>query len=234
MNRLLLPIHILFVATLLWAQTSSADTYPRQVGVDVLHYVFKLDLADDSDVIAGEATIEVRFVADGTTSLLLDLASHAADKGMNVTGVTSSGKPCPHEHKDSRLRVSFESPPKAGERRSFAVSYRGVPKAGLRIGKNRHGERTFFSDNWPDNARQWLPTVDHPYDKATSEFLVTAPARYQVVSNGLLQEERDLGNGRRLTHWKQDLERPRLSKGRLDAAHAAQADRHRSLLGRRS
>ena len=32
---------------------------------------------------------------------------------------------------------------------------------------------------------------------------MTAPARYQVVANGLLQEERDLGDGRRLTHWKE-------------------------------
>src|SRR5881392_600661 len=60
-----------------------------------------------------------------------------------------------------------------------------------------------FSANWPDLARQWLPTIDHPYDKATSEFIVTAPARYQVVANGLLHEERDLGDGTRLTHWKQ-------------------------------
>ena len=54
-------------------------------------------------------------------------------------------------------------------------------------------------------ARQWLPVIDHPYDKATSEFLVTAPARYQVVANGLLQEELDLGDGRRMTHWKQSV-----------------------------
>jgi aminopeptidase N len=47
--------------------------------------------------------------------------------------------------------------------------------------------------------------IDHPYDKATSEFIVTAPAVYQVVSNGLLQEERDLGDGRRLTHWKESV-----------------------------
>ena len=80
-----------------------------------------------------------------------------------------------------------------------------MPSAGLRIGKNRHGERTFFSENWPDQAHRWLPTVDHPSDKATSEFFVTAPARYQVVSNGLLQEETDLGDGRRLTHWKQSV-----------------------------
>ena len=42
-----------------------------------------------------------------------------------------------------------------------------MPAAGLLIGPNTHGERTFFSDNWPNKARQWLPVVDHPYDKAT-------------------------------------------------------------------
>jgi len=190
---------------LLGAPGAPADTYPRQTGIDVLHYIFKLDLADDSDVITGVATIEVRFVADGTTSVSLDLGSVSSDKGMSVSGVTSSGKPCPHEHKEGRLRISLDPAPKAGEHRSFTVSYRGVPRSGLRIGKNRHGQRTFFSDNWPDNIRQWLPMIDHPYDKATSEFIVTAPAHYQAVSNGLLQEERDLGNGRRLTHWKQSV-----------------------------
>jgi aminopeptidase N len=206
-KRFVTPVSILHFAILFWSPASSADTYPRQKGADVLHYVFKLDLADDSDVIAGEATIEVRFVADGTTSLGLDLAKAASDKdkGMTVTGVTSSGKSVRFEHKDNRLQLSLEPPPKAGEHRSFGVSYRGIPRAGLRISKNRHGSRTFFSDNWPDNARHWLPMVDHPYDKATSEFLVAAPVRYQVVSNGLLQEERDLGDGRRLTHWKQSV-----------------------------
>ncbi|MSR06851.1 MAG: M1 family peptidase, partial [Gemmatimonadetes bacterium] len=83
--------------------------------------------------------------------------------------------------------------------------YHGVPGPGLRIGKNKYGERTFFSLNWPDKARQWLPLIDHPSDKATSEFIVTAPVRYRVVANGLLQEERDLGDGRRMTHWKQSV-----------------------------
>jgi aminopeptidase N len=47
--------------------------------------------------------------------------------------------------------------------------------------------------------------VDHPYDKATSEFLITAPSRYQVVANGLLQEQRDLPGEMRLTHWQQSV-----------------------------
>jgi aminopeptidase N len=80
------------------------------------------------------------------------------------------------------------------------VRYRGVPANGLRMLKNKFGERVFFSENWPNNVRQWLPMIDSPYDKATSEFIITAPAKYQVVANGLLQEETDLGDGRRLTH----------------------------------
>jgi aminopeptidase N len=88
------------------------------------------------------------------------------------------------------------------------VRYRGVPAGGLLIGPNKHGDRTFFSDNWPDKARQWLPVVDHPSDKTTSEMAVEAPARYQVVSNGLLVEETDLADGRRLTRWRQSVPIP--------------------------
>ncbi len=88
---------------------------------------------------------------------------------------------------------------------AITVKYRGIPANGLRSLKNKFGDRCFFSANWPDLAHQWLPTVDHPYDKATSEFIVTAPAKYQVVANGLLQEEIDLGDGRRTTHWKQSV-----------------------------
>ena len=68
-----------------------------------------------------------------------------------------------------------------------------------------HGERTFFGENWPNLVRNWLPMIDHPYDKATGEFIVTAPNQYQVVANGLLIEELDLPNNMRRTHWKQSV-----------------------------
>lgn len=183
-----------------------ADTYPRQPGVDVLHYAFRLTLRDETDEIEGTTTVDVRFLRDGLTAFAIDLASRTRDKGMTVASVTGRGnRAVGFEHQDNRLLMTLDPPSQAGERRSFTISYRGVPSAGLRIGKNKHGERTFFSDNWPDQAHRWLPVLDHPCDKATSEFLVTAPARYQVVSNGLLQAETDLGDGRRLTHWKQSV-----------------------------
>ena len=75
----------------------------------------------------------------------------------------------------------------------------------MRIGNNMHGERTFFAENWPNLIRNWLPMLDHPSDKATGEFIVTAPNHYQVVANGLLVEEFDLPGNLRRTHWKQSV-----------------------------
>jgi aminopeptidase N len=196
---------LLLASLALWAPKVFADGYLRQPGIDAQHYVFRVTLNDDNDEIAGETTIDLRFVADGLTEFALDLASAANGKGMTVSQVTSGGGAVPYFHQADRLVMTLPSAPKAGERRQFTVQYRGIPADGLHMPRNKFGERTFFSANWPDKARHWLPLIDHPYDKATSEFLVTAPARYQVVANGLLQEEIDLGDGRRLTHWKQSV-----------------------------
>ena len=193
------------LATLLCAIRLSADSYPRQPGIDAQHYIFELTLSDDTDEIVGQATVEFRFVQDGVAKVALDLTSAVDGKGMTVTEVTSAGGALEFTHQSDRLVIKPASPPHAGDLRQFTIRYHGIPANGLRIGANKYGERTFFSQNWPNLARQWLPMIDHPYDKATSEFIITAPSKYQVVANGLLQEQTDLGDGRRLTHWKQSV-----------------------------
>jgi aminopeptidase N len=181
----------------------AADSYPRQQAIDAQHYTFRVTLRDDTDEISGEATVALRFVKESVAQVELDLTSIQSGKGIDVTGVTENGTALEYRHQADRLAVKLSAAPKAGETRAFTIRYHGLPGNGLRIVKNRFGERCFFSVNWPVMARQWLPMIDHPYDKATSEFLVTAPAKYQVVANGALEEEIDLGDGRRLTHWKQ-------------------------------
>lgn len=182
-----------------------ADTYPRQPAVDAIHYVFRLSVGDASDAITGETTVTVKLANDGVREFWLDLTSSAAGKGMSVSSVTSGGSAVAFTHENNRLRVTLPSATKAGDEYSVTVAYAGTPGAGLRLANNIHGERTVFSENWPNHARQWLPMIDHPYDKATGEFIVTAPAHYQVVSNGLLLEVIDLPGGLRRTHWKQSV-----------------------------
>jgi aminopeptidase N len=182
-----------------------ADTYPRQPDVDAVHYAFSLELGDTSPEISGSATIEMRFTRDGVTAFELDLASAADGKGMTVTEVTSPAGAITYTHQASRLKITMAAPARANEHRAFTIKYHGAPANGLRLIQNKNSEWSAFSENWPNRAREWLPMIDHPYDKATSEFVVTAPAKYQVIANGLLQEEIDLGDGRRVTHWKQGV-----------------------------
>jgi aminopeptidase N len=184
---------------------AATDTYPRQSGVTVDHYVFGLTLSDATDEVSGDATVSIRFTRDGLTTFFLDLASSANGKGMRVTAVLADSAPATFTHVDNRLTVTFARASRAGELRRFVIRYHGIPADGLRMGTNKYGERVFFSWNWPDKARQWLPMIDHPSAKATSEFVVTAPDRYSVVANGLLQSVVTLGDGRRVTHWKQSV-----------------------------
>ncbi len=184
------------------------DTYPKNPGIDALNYAFAIELTDSTDMIVGELALDLRFVAAGVRSVRLDLINAGetqGGKGMMVSGVMMDGSPVPFTHRNDELLVPLATAPALNTRARLVVRYRGTPATGLKIGNNRHGDRTFFSDNWPNKARHWLPTIDHPYDKATSEFIVTAPSHYQVVSNGLQVELTDVPRGRRRTHWKNSV-----------------------------
>ncbi len=195
----------LMVVPTLGADTGP-DTYPRRTGIDVENYRFELTLSDDTDEIVGRATVSIRFRANGVVAVPLDLTSvDGSGRGMRVSSVTRSGAALDYTHENDLLTIRLAEPGRAGHRIDLTVEYRGAPADGLRIGPNKYGDRTFFSDNWPNRARNWLPTIDHVYEKATSEFVVIAPSHYQVVSNGVMIEETDLEDGARLTHWKQSV-----------------------------
>ena len=204
-RRRSLPLIAGVLAATAFATAVGADTYPRQPGVDAIHYVFRLALDDASDEIRGEADVRLRFVSDGVGEVFLDLTSESEGKGMTVESALLGERALAFEHGADRLRLPLGEAPAAGEERTLTIRYRGVPADGLRFLANVHGERSVFSESWPNRARQWLPMIDHPYDKATGEMIVTAPARYQVVSNGLLVEELDLPDGLRRTHWRQSV-----------------------------
>ncbi|MEJ0056028.1 MAG: hypothetical protein WDN75_10440 [Bacteroidota bacterium] len=111
--------------------------------------------------------------------LRLDLTNVIRDdlqgKGMTVTRINNEGKSLLFTHRSNELLITLPDLV-AGRQLSITIAYRGVPDAGLAIKKNRNNDRSFFSDNWPDLGRHWLPLVDHPYDKATCEFIVIAPS----------------------------------------------------------
>ena len=196
---------LFFFAQLISAQSPAYN--PQVKLLDVQHYRFSLALKDDTDRIEGSAEIKLRF-KQSSNVFFLDLVKNKAGKGMEVSGVTLENKPLAFSHQDERLSITLPQASQAGQELNIVVQYAGVPADGLIIDANKFGDRTFFGDNWPNRAHHWLPCVDHPSDKASVEFLVTAPDHYQVVSNGIQIEETNLDGGLRRTHWKETAPLP--------------------------
>jgi aminopeptidase N len=195
---------LLFVIPLI----SKADTYPINKNIDIKHYVFKLSLSDADNEITGTTLVTVNFKEVGMKNFRLDFVNKTSvrkDKGMVVDAVSVNNTAVDYTHGNDELIISLPAPSTKNQTLTFTIQYHGIPYDGLRIGATKLGDRSFFNENWPNRGRHWLPIVDHPYDKATSEFIVKAPSHYKVVSNGLLMEESELGNSNRLTHWKQSV-----------------------------
>ena len=195
---------LLFVLPLI----SKADTYPINKNIDVKHYVFKLSLSDADNEITGTTLVTINFREAGMQNFRLDFINKTIarqNKGMVVDAITSSNTAVNYTHENDELIISLPAPSTKNQTLTFTIQYHGVPFDGLRIGNTKLGDRSFFNENWPNRGRHWLPIIDHPHDKASSEFIVKAPSHYKVVSNGLLLEESELGNNTRLTHWKQSV-----------------------------
>ena len=187
-----------------WGPT---DTYPRQP-LDVEHYRFALTLADSTDRIVGVATARMRLLASDLRTITLDLANVTAERqgrGMRVGSVTRQGTTLVFSHANDHLTITLDHPSTSGEVVELTVTYEGIPADGLHITPTRSGDRTFFSDDWPDKAHQWLPTIDHIADKATMEMDVVAAAHYQVISNGRRVEQTDLPHDMRRTVWRESV-----------------------------
>ncbi len=202
-------IYLLSTALLLISPYSSkADTYPINKNIDVKHYVFNLSLSDADNEITGTTQVTISFKEAGMKNFSLDFINKTTarqNKGMVVDAVSIDKTTANYTHENDELIISLPSPSTKNQTLTFTIKYHGIPFDGLRIGNTKLGDRSFFNENWPNRGRHWLPIIDHPHDKATSEFIVKAPSHYKVVSNGLLLEESELGNNTRLTHWKQSV-----------------------------
>ena len=200
MNRILILLFICLPAFL-----GASSNYPRNWNIDVIHYTFTIKLNDDTYQIEGNTVIKVKLMK-GEPSLILDLVNQNNDgKGMKVTSVKENGSLLEYEHKNNRLTINVPADKTEDTVHDIEISYSGIPINGLVIRKNKFGDRTFFGDNYPDRARHWLPCVDHPSDKATLDWIVTAPNYYQVVGNGLRVEETNLNDNLKLSHWRESV-----------------------------
>ncbi len=165
---------------------------PPRLTVGVLGYRFRLALPDSGARIAGTAVVHVRRLRAGAVDTLpLDLV------GLSVVAVRGAGGTRPRWSYDGRVLRVVLAPVRRPGPDSVTVRYEGTPADGLIAGALEGGRPFWFADDWPDRARGFIPTVDHPAFKAPVTWEVEAPAGVRVVANGVLRGVEDLARGRR-------------------------------------
>jgi aminopeptidase N len=183
------------------ASAVAQDVRPYRPGIDVVDYTITLDLPDTGTVIRGDAVLTLRRWARRDT-LVLDL------KQLKVQRVLVDDRAVQFERTDSTLLIPL--PPTARADTStyrVRVVYGGEVTDGLVARRDSAGRWTYFGDNWPDRARYWIPSVDHPSDKATVTWNVrTSKKRGRtVVANGMnIGLETGSGSDARLvSRWRE-------------------------------
>jgi aminopeptidase N len=174
--------------------------------IDVQHYGFNIRLSDSTDIIKGKADITVLFLKKATTFKINLVKKNADGKGMLVSRVLTNGKEI--QFKQDSNGVNIYTKAAQNQLQRYSIFYEGVPADGLIISTNKFGHRTFFGDNWPNRAHNWIPCVDDPADKATLDFIVTAPDHYMVVANGLKINEMAHPGQLKTTHWAETAQLP--------------------------
>jgi aminopeptidase N len=177
------------------------EVHSYRPGIDVLDYELAISVPDSGRRISGRAVIALRRTAPVDT-LVLDLLR------LVVSDVAIDGRSVAFGRDSATIRI----PLPAGSRDTLrvAVRYAGEVSDGLVIRTDSSGRWMAFGDNWPDRGRHWIPSVDHPSDKATVTWLVDAPMNRRIVANGELVEETQVpaadgrpGAARTLSRWRE-------------------------------
>jgi aminopeptidase N len=155
-------------------------------GYDVAHYDLALTWHPDAVRMDGEATVTATAGQD-LSSFVLDLA------GMEVASATVDGRPATFDLEGPRdLRITPAEPLDAGDVFTTVVAYGGPPTT---VAGDEFFDPGWFGDDGevfalfePIGAATLFPSNDHPSDKATYTFRITAPEGLEAAANGLLAE----------------------------------------------
>jgi aminopeptidase N len=188
----------------------AGDPYFPQLGnggYDVDHYTLNLTWLADEGVLDGVTAVDATATQD-LSRFDLDLS------GMDVRSVTVDGHPATVQRSDRELVITPASVIPQGDDFTTIVSYSGRPEPVsdgtdlFEVGWQTAGREAFVVSE-PTGAATFFPVNDHPTDKATYTFHVTAPSDQVVAANGLLVGSDDIGHG--TTSWTYEARDPMAS-----------------------
>jgi aminopeptidase N len=173
----------------------------KVVAVELIDLYLKPDV--ENERLDGICTTTVRALDEEVERLVLD----AVD--FDVSDVQRDGRAAPFTRRNGKLEVVFDPPLRAGERATFAVTYRvSKPRHGLFFVKSAPGQPKKIPHVWTqsqdENARYWFPCIDYPHEKQRTTTTIVVPKGTFALGNGALVERRDDGDST-IFRYQQDV-----------------------------
>jgi aminopeptidase N len=221
MIRLLTCHSLLLASVLILSRDASGQARPgpftappkslRTREVDQQHIRLELAFDFDQQSIQGKALHKLDLFRPVKTVQL-----DAAD--MNISSVTLLAKKegsaaierkkLEYAHRNKQLVIDLPEEQAAGTELTLEIDYKITrPKHGAHFVSPDAAEPTqpkmVWTQSEPEFARYWLPCIDAPGDRVTSEIVATVPSKFVVLSNGTMTNKRDNGDGTSTWTWSQ-------------------------------
>ena len=171
-----------------WGAAPRGEAHAERVRTyDLQHQVTRIRFDWARHAVIGSTTIRLAALEQPLTSVALDAV------GMTIRSVSAGGgAPLQHAYDGTSLVVHLRSPLAARARTTIVIEYETErPKKGAYFVDRRH---VVWTQGAAEDTRYWVPTYDHPNDKATWEFHVTTSREERALSNGRLVATRRIGN----------------------------------------
>jgi aminopeptidase N len=176
--------------------------------IDIQH--IRLDLKVDlpKKTIDARAELWVRSLRP-VSGISLDAVDFEVQK-VTLAGNKDGEKSLPFSHDGKKLDIELNPPWAAGQTEVIRIAYRiRDPKAGLYFFGPTDVEPevplTVWSQGESITNRYWIPCLDQPNQRQTTELVVTVPEGFDVLSNGSLVNTTPNTADKTVTfHWKQD------------------------------
>jgi aminopeptidase N len=194
------------------AADSGRDTalYNADRPLDFLHMRLEITFSPEglrARTCEGRVEYTLRPKAAKISSVRLD----AVD--MQILGVELSEetKAPAFAYDDKHVTVQLPRPRGQEETFKLAVKYRlADPSKGMHFvlptASRPKRPIMVYTMSEPLEARYWFPTHDWPNVRWTSDIVITVPAEYTAVSNGLLHDKKTAADGKSVTfHWHNDV-----------------------------
>ena len=222
--RLTSCLFILLLFFDLQAQAQQIDIYSRPErsershDFDVLHYRIELAFEEETRSIFGKTGVTLRSLRDGFNHVALDAETY------EVTKVTlPDGSPLSFNHEDGTLDISLNTERPYNDTLTLVISYEGH---NFKIDPTAYGQPASYNVgidfksetdtnpqlintlSFPEGARHWFPSYDHPSDRATQETIITIREDYLAISNGRLVSRVENNDGTQTFHWSLEKSHP--------------------------